>query len=123
VAGASTQCRGDRECTAAISQLVTNLTDNAVKYTCTGAVSLTVWRVGAEAGITVSDTGPGIPTAELAQVFERFYRLDPARSASGGSGLGLAIAREIVHAHRGRIWAENNAENGCRFTFALPAVG
>jgi signal transduction histidine kinase len=118
VTGADHPVSADRE---RLAQVVTNLLDNAIKYTPAGRVVLTVWRTDAEAGITVSDTGPGIPADELSQVFTRFHRVDAARTRAGGSGLGLAIADEIVRAHGGRIWAESNPGQGCRFSFALPA--
>ena len=71
--------------------------------------------------VSVTDTGKGIPPEALERVFERFFRADSARqSLTGGSGLGLAIVRAIVEAHGGRIWAENVAGAGARFTFTLP---
>src|SRR2546430_1598109 len=90
-----------------LGQVVTNLVENAVKYTTHGGVRLAAWQQGDEAGISVADTRPGIAPDELSRVFDRFYRTDTARGrAVDGSGLGLAIAQEIVHAHGGRIWAE-----------------
>ncbi len=81
-----------------------------------------VWRDGAEAGLTVTDTGRGIPAEEIDRIFRRFYRVDAARTrAVGGSGLGLAISQEIVRAHGGRIWADSEPGRGSRFSFALPA--
>jgi len=73
--------------------------------------------------ITVSDTGIGIPQAEQERIFERFYRVDAARSReAGGTGLGLAIARHIVEAHGGRIWAESTVGQGSDFHFSVPAA-
>src|SRR5881398_2866989 len=96
----------------------------AVKYTAHGGGHLHTWQDGTEAGISVTDTGPGIPMEELHRVFGRFYRTDTARTRSvDGSGLGLAIAEEIVHAHRGRIWAERDEDGGTRVSFALPLAG
>jgi two-component system, OmpR family, sensor kinase len=118
VTGGAPVVDGDRE---RLAQVVTNLLDNAVKYTARGGVRLHAWREGDEAGITVTDTGPGIPPDELTRVFGRFYRADTARSrAVDGTGLGLAIAQEIVHAHGGRIWADQEPGGGTRITFALP---
>jgi heavy metal sensor kinase len=118
VSGDSPVVSADRE---RLTQVVTNLVENAVKYTNHGAVRLAAWQEGTEAGISVCDTGPGIPPEELIRVFDRFYRADTARGrAVDGSGLGLAIAQEIVHAHGGRIWAEPGTETGTRFSFALP---
>ena len=72
--------------------------------------------------IIVSDTGPGIPSADLARVFERFYRVDKARARPGGIGLGLAIVRHLVELHGGHAAAENRPEGGARFTITLPGV-
>jgi signal transduction histidine kinase len=118
VAGESPVVSADRE---RLGQVVTNLVENAVKYTSQGGVRLAAWQDDGEAGISVTDTGPGIPPDELTRVFDRFYRTDTARGRSvEGSGLGLAIAEEIVHAHGGRIWAEPGTDGGTRFSFALP---
>ena len=87
-----------------------------------GEVTLSSWRRGDEVGVTVSDTGPGIPAAERAHVFDRFYRVDRSRSReSGGSGLGLAICREIATAHGGRVWVESEEGAGSAFSIAFPA--
>jgi signal transduction histidine kinase len=78
-------------------------------------------RLGPRVQVTVSDTGDGIPAADLPHIFERFYRGEKSRSRqTGGSGLGLAIARGIVRAHGGEIRAESEAGRGARFTFTLP---
>jgi two-component system OmpR family sensor kinase len=104
-----------------IRQLVTNLIDNAVRYTPPdGIVTVVVRRRGAVATITVSDTGPGIPAADRERVFERFVRLDPARSVTPGAGLGLAIARWIAEQHEGTLTLDQNATGGCAFTVRLP---
>ena len=72
--------------------------------------------------LTVEDDGPGLPADALERVFDRFYRVDAARSrAQGGTGLGLTIVRHITQAHDGRVWAENRPEGGARFTIVLPA--
>jgi signal transduction histidine kinase len=71
--------------------------------------------------LIVEDDGPGIPPEALEQVFDRFFRVDRARSrGQGGTGLGLAIVRHIAKAHGGRVWAENRPEGGARFTVILP---
>jgi signal transduction histidine kinase len=105
-----------------VIQVVTNLVDNAVKYTGPGGlVGLRIWEERGAAGLAVSDTGPGIAPEHLPKVFDRFYRLDAARTRShGGSGLGLAICRELVEAHGGRIWAESVEGAGSTFSLALP---
>jgi two-component system phosphate regulon sensor histidine kinase PhoR len=71
--------------------------------------------------ITVIDTGVGIPRAELPRIFERFYKVDRARTRNaGGTGLGLAIAKHLVEGHGGRIWALSEEGNGSTFYFVLP---
>ena len=76
---------------------------------------------GHDVTFTVSDTGIGIPESDLERIFERFYRVDAARSReAGGTGLGLAIARHIVDAHGGRIWVESAVGQGSRFHFSIP---
>jgi two-component system, OmpR family, sensor kinase len=108
---------------ARVTQVVTNLVDNAVKYTgAGGSVRVRVWEQDGGGGLAVSDTGPGIGPEDLPRVFDRFFRLDAARTrARGGSGLGLAICKELVEAHGGRIWAESVPGAGSTFTLTLPA--
>ena len=108
---------------ARVTQVVTNLVDNAVKYTgAGGSVRVRVWEEASGGGLAVTDTGPGIGPEDLPKVFDRFFRLDAARTrARGGSGLGLAICRELVEAHGGRIWAESVPGAGSTFTLTLPA--
>jgi heavy metal sensor kinase len=107
---------------ARLAQVVTNLVDNAVKYTgAGGSVQVRVWEQADGVRLAVADTGPGIAPEHLPRVFDRFYRLDAARTRSrGGSGLGLAICRELVEAHGGRIWAESVPGAGSVFALALP---
>jgi hypothetical protein len=70
----------------------------------------------------VEDDGPGLPSDAVERVFDRFYRADRGRSRShGGTGLGLAIVRHVVESHGGRVWAENRAEGGARFSVLLPS--
>ncbi len=116
---AGDEVAGDR---ARMAQVAANLVDNAVKYTEPGgAVRIAVWEEADEGRLSVRDTGPGIAADALPRVFDRFYRVDAARSrAQGGSGLGLAICKEIVEAHGGRIWAESRPGAGSSFTLALP---
>jgi two-component system OmpR family sensor kinase len=119
VAGDPVDVPVDRE---RIEQVLTNLLGNAIRFSGSGgAVRVTTWRNGSEAGLSVRDTGPGIPSSMRTRIFERFVRADAARgSERGGAGLGLAISREIVEAHGGRIWIEPNTDRGSTFTFALP---
>jgi signal transduction histidine kinase len=76
---------------------------------------------GDEVTFTVSDTGIGIPQADQPRIFERFYRVDVARSREvGGTGLGLSIAKHLVEVHGGRIWVESEVGHGSRFHFSVP---
>jgi len=105
-----------------LHQALTNLIENAIKFTAPGGeVRVTTWQDGDEVGVTVTDTGPGIPAADRAHVFDRFYRVDRARSRdAGGSGLGLAICQEIARAHGGRVWVDSEEGQGSAFSLALP---
>lgn len=104
-----------------IQQVITNLVHNAIKFTPTGGtVTVTAAQSGDEVLITVTDTGVGIPADDLPRIFERFYKIDRARSAGGGTGLGLSIARHIVQAHGGQIWATSTEGQGSTFYFTLP---
>ena len=105
-----------------LRQLVTNLVDNAIKFTpAGGSVHLAVAAAGAEATLSIRDTGIGIAAEHLPHVFERFYQADTARS-SAGSGLGLSICRWIVAAHGGTIRAESTEGAGTRFAVRLPVA-
>lgn len=105
-----------------LEQVVQNLVANAVRHTPRGGrIQLSAMRDGAEVCLRVEDSGPGIPDDQLARIFERFARVNPARdAASGGSGLGLAIVRAIVEAHGGRASAANAPGGGARFDVRLP---
>ncbi|MCU1298831.1 MAG: multi-sensor signal transduction histidine kinase [Acidobacteriaceae bacterium] len=106
----------------AIHQVLSNLIDNALKYGGSGGEILLGARpVDQVIEFYVRDLGPGIPSEHLRRLFERFYRVDKARSReSGGTGLGLAIAKHIVLAHGGTIRAESELNHGCSFLFTLP---
>lgn len=103
-------------------QIIFNLAENAIKYNRRGGeVSLRLRREGEEAVLTVEDTGIGIPAADAPYIFDRFYRVDKARSrAHGGSGLGLSIVRDTVIANGGRIAMEAREPVGTRFTVRFP---
>jgi signal transduction histidine kinase len=106
--------------TGRLRQVLLILLDNALKYTPDGGgITVRVARQGGQARLEVRDSGPGIASADLPHLFERFYRADKARS-SGGTGLGLAIGRWIAEAHGGRITAANAPDRGAIFTVMLP---
>jgi signal transduction histidine kinase len=106
-----------------LKQLLINLVDNALRHTPPGgAVTLDLLHGDRAATIRVRDTGAGIPPEHLPHIYERFYRIDSARSrVAGGTGLGLAISREIVVAHGGTIDVESTVGQGTTFTVTLPA--
>jgi two-component system phosphate regulon sensor histidine kinase PhoR len=105
-----------------LDQAVVNLLDNAVKYSEPGGrVDVSASAVNGEVTISVVDTGCGIPADELPRIFERFYRVDKARSRKlGGTGLGLAIAKHIVNVHHGRVTVESTVGKGSTFSIKLP---
>jgi signal transduction histidine kinase len=106
-----------------LRQLTSNLLQNALRYASqnAGAVRVNVERDTAHARLIVEDDGRGIPPEAVERVFDRFFRVDRARSrGQGGTGLGLAIVRHITDAHGGRVWAENRSQQGARFNVALP---
>jgi heavy metal sensor kinase len=107
-----------------LTQLVVNLVDNALKYTLAGGtVTVTVGQEGGQATLRVSDTGIGIAPEHLPHLFERFYRIDQARTrTAGGTGLGLALAEWIVHAHGGEIGVASQPGHGTVFTVRLPLL-
>ena len=110
---------------AGLHDLLRNLLENAVNYSpVNGTVTMAARRQGKQLVITVADTGPGIPETDLPRVFERFYRVDKARSRSdrdpGGTGLGLAIVRHLVELHGGHVTAANRPGGGAIFTIELP---
>jgi heavy metal sensor kinase len=108
---------------ALLRRMVVNLLDNAIKYTPDGgSVSVRLWREDGRINLRVTDSGIGIPAEDAARVFERFYRVDKARSRSeGGSGLGLPIVKWIAEAHHGSVSLENAPERGSSFIVSLPA--
>lgn len=105
-----------------LREVLNNILSNALRYTPRGGaieVGLTGTGVGLEGGVAVfvQDSGPGIESADLPHIFDRFYK----SSDSGGMGLGLSIARYIIEAHGGKIWAESAAEQGTKISFTIPA--
>lgn len=107
---------------AAVEQILTNLIENAIKYTPRGGrVTVRGEPRGANVQLSVEDTGAGIDAKHLPRLFERFYRVDAARSRElGGTGLGLAIVKHLVMAHRGEIRVESTPGRGSRFIVTLP---
>ncbi len=105
-----------------LEQAVVNLIDNAAKYSDAGsAIEIAAIQNGSAISIAVRDHGVGIAPEHLPRLFERFYRVDKARSrAEGGTGLGLAIAKHIVLAHGGTIWVDSRVGEGSTFTISLP---
>ena len=116
---AAPPARADRR---AVEQILYNLLDNAAKYTEPGGrVEVSALRDGQFVRVTVADTGVGIPEADRARIFERFYRADKARSRElGGTGLGLSIVRHLVESLAGEIDVESTPGVGSRFSFTLP---
>ncbi|HWY26361.1 MAG TPA: ATP-binding protein [Candidatus Angelobacter sp.] len=108
-----------------LHDLLQNLLDNAIQYTPEGGqIDVSATAEVREAVITVTDTGIGIPLADQERIFERFYRVDAARSReAGGTGLGLSIAKHIVEAHGGRLWVESAVGRGSKFFVAIPLAG
>ena len=113
---------GDRR---QLVRALTNLLDNAVRYSDPEQlIVVSVEAIEDGASITVKDDGVGIPRAELERVFERFYRVDRARSRdSGGTGLGLAIVRHVAQNHGGKVLVESKPDEGSSFSMHLPAAG
>jgi len=111
--------RGDAN---SLQEVFQNLLDNALQYTPAGGkIAVSALSSDGHVIVTVADNGIGIPQAEQQRIFERFYRVDAARSReAGGTGLGLSIARHIMDAHGGRLWVESAVGEGSRFHFSIP---
>ena len=110
---------GDRR---RLAEVLQNLLDNAIQYTMSrGKIVISAETRESEVVITVSDTGIGIPKADQPRIFERFYRVDVARSReAGGTGLGLSIAKHLVEVHGGRLWVDSELGQGSHFHFSIP---
>ncbi len=106
-----------------IREVVTNLFDNAVKYTESGKVSIGLTGDPSVVQVRVQDTGPGIPAADVSHLFQKFYRVDNSATRTiGGTGLGLFICRKIVEMYHGRIWVESEVGKGSIFYINLPRI-
>jgi signal transduction histidine kinase len=104
-----------------LTQVLLNLVGNAIKFTDAGEVRIAAGAANGHFTVSVSDTGPGIPSEECERIFEKFRQVDSSNTrAKGGTGLGLAIAREIVEMHGGRIWVESTIGQGSTFRMELP---
>ena len=104
-----------------LHDILRNLVENAVNYSPPQSdIRLSAERRGAAVHVIVSDSGPGIPPADLARVFERFYRVDKSRSGPGGTGLGLSIVKHLVELHDGQVSVANRPDGGAVFTVVLP---
>ena len=105
-----------------MTQVIDNILNNAIKYSPDGGrIKVGMRTTDAQLIISISDEGLGIPKKDLPRIFDRFYRVDKARSrAQGGTGLGLAIAKEIIKQHKGFIWAKSEYGKGSTFTIVLP---
>jgi signal transduction histidine kinase len=104
-----------------LTQVLLNLVGNAIKFTDTGEVRVTAKAVNGHFNVAVADTGPGIPPAEQARIFEQFHQVDSSLTkAKVGTGLGLAIAKQIVEMHGGRIWVESTVGKGSTFQMEIP---
>ena len=103
-----------------VLQVLENLIANAIKFTSAGSISVGAKVVGGEVAFWVADTGVGIETEHIAHVFDRFWQA--RRSQRSGAGLGLAIVRQIVEAHRGRLWVDSELGSGSTFWFTLPVM-
>lgn len=112
---------GDRE---GMVQILDNLLDNAIKYTPEGGrITVGIGREGARGALHVTDTGSGIPAADIDRIFERFYRVDKARSRElGGTGLGLSIVKHLVQSMGGEVRVESEQGSGSRFSVFLPSA-
>jgi signal transduction histidine kinase len=107
-----------------LRQILSNLVDNAVKFSPHGGtVTVAARRKSGSVEVRVVDRGPGIPAAERARIFRKFYRGDFARDRPGSTGLGLFIAEGLVRAMGGRIWVDSEEGEGSSFAFELPLAG
>ncbi len=107
-----------------LREVITNLFDNAAKYTDTGTISIGIAGDDKVVQIRVQDTGQGIPADDISHLFEKFYRVDTSATRTvGGTGLGLFICRKIIELYNGRIWVESQLNKGSTFYINLPRLG
>ncbi len=106
-----------------LREVITNLFDNAVKYTPTGKISVGLTGNNEVVQMFVKDTGPGIAPEDLPHLFQKFYRVDNSATRTiGGTGLGLFICKRIIDMYRGRIWVESTVNQGSTFYINLPRL-
>ncbi|HMT56081.1 MAG TPA: HAMP domain-containing sensor histidine kinase, partial [Candidatus Saccharibacteria bacterium] len=106
-----------------VREVITNLFDNAVKYTEAGKISVGITGDDQVVQLRISDTGPGIPKEDVPHLFQKFYRVDTSATRTiGGTGLGLYICRKIVELYSGRIWVESETGTGSTFYINLPRI-
>jgi len=111
---------GDRD---QIKRVFINLINNAIKYAPQGKITVTVSSTGNEVQVDVADTGCGIPESAVGRIFEEFYRVDSAMNQDiKGTGLGLSLVKNIIEAHKGRIWVKSKVGEGSTFNFTLPVA-
>jgi len=104
-----------------IGQVLRNLFSNAIKFSPNGGtIDITTFKKADSIVVSVRDQGAGIPENELENVFDKFVQSSKTKNGAGGTGLGLAICRDIIAAHKGRIWAENNPDKGANLSFEIP---
>ena len=104
-----------------IKQVLRNLLSNAIKFSPEGGtIDISIFEKADSVVVSVRDQGTGVPENELGIVFDKFFQSSKTKTCAGGTGLGLAICQEIIAAHKGRIWAENNPDIGANFLFEIP---
>lgn len=104
-----------------IRQVLRNLLNNAIKFSPEGGtIDVISFKKAASIVVSVRDQGAGIPENELENIFDKFIQSGKNKASAGGTGLGLSICREIIDAHKGRIWAENNPDTGANLSFEIP---
>jgi len=106
-----------------LQQVVTNLVNNSINYTPEGTITIRVQERAGDLLVEVMDTGIGIPSEDMPQLFEDFFRASNVEAK--GTGLGLSITKRIVEAHGGKIWVESpcpESNTGCKFSFTIPKI-